>query len=149
MSLSRFNFVLIVGLILVFALPARAVVPTEEKPIVVLRALDKITARVEALEVQVGQPFRFGTLFITAHNCRSTPPEETPEAAAFLSITELKPGEQELKHFKGWMFASSPALSALEHPVYDIWVIGCKDAPTPPAPAPDPVPAADVPKAKK
>lgn len=123
-------FALFAGMLPLLPFPAFAVVPGEDKPVVVIRALDKITARVEALEIRVGQPFKFGTLLITAHSCRSTPPEETPEAAAFLDISELRPGETEITHFRGWMFASSPALSALEHPVYDVWVIGCKDAST-------------------
>ncbi|NTU77104.1 MAG: DUF2155 domain-containing protein [Alphaproteobacteria bacterium] len=109
-------------------LPALASSPTEARPVAVLRALDKITARVEELSVPVGQPYKFGTLIITVQACRVAPTEETPEAAAFLEISELKPGENEANVFRGWMFASSPALSALEHPVYDLWVTGCKAA---------------------
>lgn len=108
------------------ALPAAAAVPSEEKPTAIIRALDKVTARVEEIEVQTEKPYNFGTIFITLHSCRVTTPEEQPEAAAFLEITEFKPGEAETGVFKGWMFASSPALSAMEHPVYDLWLIGCK-----------------------
>ena len=99
---------------------------SQEQPITVVRALDKVTARVEELEITNNQPLSFGTLVITARTCRTTPPEETPEAASFLEISELKPGEKDTPVFRGWMFASSPALSAMEHPVYDIWVTGCK-----------------------
>lgn len=106
--------------------PALAAVPNEEKPVAVLRALDKITARVEQIDVPAENPYKFGTIVITVHSCRVTPPEETPEAAAFLEISEFKSGQTETPVFKGWMFASSPALSAMEHPVYDLWVIGCK-----------------------
>ena len=105
-------------------------VPTQEEPIAVLRALDKMTARVEELEITSGQPFKFGTLLITVRACRVTPPEDPPEAAAFLEVSEFKPGEKDAPVFRGWMFASSPALSPLEHPIYDIWVTGCKSAPT-------------------
>lgn len=108
---------------------AYAVVPTVEQPIAVLRALDKMTARVEELEVPVNKPISFGTIIINAHTCRTTQPEETPESAVFLEVGELKPGEKDTPVFHGWMFASSPALSAMEHPVYDIWLIGCKSAP--------------------
>jgi len=55
-----------------------------------------------------------------------TPPEEAPEAAAFLDVNEIKPGLAEANVFRGWMFASSPALSAMENPVYDLWLVGCK-----------------------
>ncbi len=109
---------------------AMASVPSVEQPVVVVRALDKITARVEELELPVNRPFTFGTLVITVRTCRVAPPEETPEAAAFMDIGEIKPGEPDKPVFRGWMFASSPALSAMEHPVYDMWVTGCKSAST-------------------
>ncbi len=112
------------------SLPAAAAVPAEDRPIAVLRMLDKITARVEELDIPAERPFKFGTLMITVRACKVTPPEETPEAAAFVEVGEIKPGEAEASVFRGWMFASSPALSAMEHPVYDLWVTGCKNAAT-------------------
>jgi len=105
---------------------ANAVVPSVEQPVAVLRALDKMTARVEVLEIPIKKPISFGNLIITAQTCRITQPEETPESAAFLDISELKPGQKDAPVFHGWMFASSPALSAMEHPVYDMWLVGCK-----------------------
>lgn len=96
----------------------------------VLRGLDKITARVKTFDAPIDQTLRFGTLEITTRACKERPPEETPESAAFLDIREIKPDEAQTKApvFSGWMFASSPSLSALEHPVYDVWVISCKVA---------------------
>ncbi len=95
----------------------------------VLQALDKVTARVSTIDAPVGQTVRFGTLEITVRACRKRPPEEPPESAAFLEIREQKEGEaQPSLLFSGWMFASSPALSTLEHPVYDIIVIDCKNS---------------------
>jgi hypothetical protein len=108
------------------AAPALAAAPSVDKPVAVLRALDKVTARVEEIEVQTEKPYKFGTIVITVHTCRVTTPEETPEAAAYLDVSEFKIGQTETPVFSGWMFASSPALSAMEHPVYDLWVIGCK-----------------------
>ena len=96
--------------------------------IAVLQALDKITARVSTIEAPIDSTVQFGTLQITAHRCDKRPPEETPESAAFLEIVEVRPDEEPAERFTGWMFASSPALSALEHPVYDLWVIDCKNA---------------------
>ena len=116
------------ALAMLWSVAAYAVVPTQERPVVVLRALDKMTARVEEIDLPVGQTIQFGTLSIVARTCRVTLPEETPpESAAYLEIAEIKPGAQGVPVFQGWMFASSPALSAMEHPVYDIWVTGCKD----------------------
>ena len=91
----------------------------------VLNGLNKITARVFSMESKHGQPVKFGTLRIIVRGCRKNPPEEQPESAAFLEIYEEKTGEEPQPLFSGWMFSSSPAVSALEHPVYDIWVTDC------------------------
>jgi hypothetical protein len=90
-----------------------------------LQALDKSTARVMTIPAPVGQPVRFGSLEIVVRTCRKRPPEEEPESGAFLDVWELRPGQAATEIFRGWMFASSPALSAMEHPVYDIWVLDC------------------------
>ena len=72
---------------------------------------------------------KFGTLQIVARTCRKQPPEETPEVSTFLEINEKISDTGDLRTlFIGWMFASSPALSALEHSVYDVWVIDCSTA---------------------
>lgn len=105
----------------------------------VLRGLDKITARVSTIDAPVGTTVRFGTLAITVRACHKQPPIEPPDVAAFLEIDDLKPGEAAARVFTGWMFASSPALSALQNPVYDVWVVDCLGDPaaqvSPPADA--------------
>lgn len=99
----------------------------DEMGLAVLQGLDKVTARVWTLDVPVGEATRFGTLRIDVESCRRRPPVEPPESAAFLTISDhLRDGSVETA-FEGWMFASSPALSALEHPVYDIWVLECRE----------------------
>ncbi len=100
--------------------------PAAAAEIAVLQGLDKITARISTFEAPVDQIVRFGTFEIIARTCHKTPPEEPPERAAFLEITEVRPDSPSAPIFTGWMFASSPALSAVEHPVYDVWVIDCK-----------------------
>ena len=105
--------------------PAEAGTDTEGPARAVLRGLDKVTARVTDVGAPVGGVVRFGTLEIKVRTCRKRPPWETPESAAFLEIWEVRPDEPTASVFRGWMFASSPALNALEHPVYDIWVIDC------------------------
>ena len=94
--------------------------------IAVLRGLDKVTARISTIEAPIRETVHVGTLRILAQTCRTRPPEDPPETTAFLEIMDIKPGEAPVRLFTGWMFASSPALSALEHPVYDVWVIDCK-----------------------
>lgn len=93
---------------------------------VLLQGMDKVTARVWSFEAPVDRSVRFGTLQIIIRKCDRTPPEEPPESAAFLEIYEAKPGEDRRSLFYGWMFASSPGLNGLEHPVYDVWVLDCK-----------------------
>jgi hypothetical protein len=118
---------------LLAALPAAAAEMIAE-PVAVLLGLDKVTARVSRFEAPVGKPVAFGTLSIVVRACETNPPEERPENAAFLQIYENKPGEPPVSRFSGWMFSSSPALSALEHPVYDVSVLGCKTANASPSP---------------
>ncbi|MBF0562344.1 MAG: DUF2155 domain-containing protein [Alphaproteobacteria bacterium] len=104
----------------------------------VLRWLDKVTARVSTIEAVVGGTTKIGTLEVIVRTCVTSPPEEAPESAAFLDISEFKPGEPAAEVFRGWMFASTPDLSALEHPVYDVWLIECRNnvvTGTPPSPA--------------
>ncbi len=91
----------------------------------ILQGLDKVTARISTFPVSTAEEVRFGTLSIRVRACYKTPPTEPPESTAFLEITDMRPGEAPVALFSGWMFASSPALSALEHPVYDIWVVDC------------------------
>ena len=115
---------------LLASLIALAAVPAAAEEGAVLQGLDKVTARVSTFPAPIGQPVRFGTLLVTVRACHKRPPEEPPESAAFLEIAEQRQGEEAAPLFKGWMFASSPALSALEHAVYDVWVLDCMSAST-------------------
>ena len=125
--------------------PAPADAAMTPEPIAVMQGLDKITARVSQFEAPVDQPVTFGTLSIVVRDCEKSAPDERPENAVFVQIYERRPGEKQVRVFSGWMFSSSPALSALEHPVYDVDLLDCKAAsgasPEPPPPAPGPAPA--------
>jgi hypothetical protein len=110
------------------------------QPIAVMQGLDKITARVSRFEAPVGKAVSFFTLSIVVRDCERSAPEDRPENAAFVQIYETRPGEEQRRLFSGWMFSSSPALSALEHPVYDVNLLECKGATPPPAPVPAPSP---------
>jgi hypothetical protein len=112
-------------LALLFAAAASA--PARAETVAVLQGLDKVTARISTIDAPVGAEVRFGSLHIVARACRKRPPEETPESTAFLEIDDVKPGEPPVRVFSGWMFASSPALSALEHPVYDVTLVDCRN----------------------
>ena len=99
-----------------------------ERKLAVLQALDKVVARTSRLEAPLDRPVRFGTLRIVARVCHAAPPEEPPENAAFLEIDEVDHEGRAVRLYTGWMFSSTPGLAALEHPVYDIWVLACSEA---------------------
>ncbi len=92
---------------------------------VILQGLNKITAHVSELKGAVGEEMHFGKLTVVAKSCWTAPKSRRPEHAALLEVTEYKNRDMPEKIFSGWMFASSPALSALEHPVYDLKVLRC------------------------
>jgi hypothetical protein len=93
--------------------------------VLLLRGLDKITGRPTNIVAPIGKAVKFATLTITARYCYSTPASETPETAAFVQIDDHRPDQGQRRVFSGWMYASSPGLNAVEHPLYDVWVISC------------------------
>ena len=134
----------VVALGLVLAAAAKAAEEMIPEPIAIMQGLDKVSARISRFEARVGQPVSFGRLSILVRDCQKSAPEDRPENAAFIEIGETKPGEGKPQRlFSGWMFSSSPALSALDHPVYDVNLLECKaaSAAAPPAPAVRPPPA--------
>ena len=91
----------------------------------VIQGLDKITARIQTFEVDVGETYKFGVLDIFVERCVFSKPIFKPESLAFIKIKDNSDRLSEVK-FSGWMFASSPALNALENPVYDVSILDCK-----------------------
>lgn len=116
----RFLFLLVCCLLSISAYSAD--IATQQ---LLLRGVDKITGRVSTIQATVNQPVHFGALTIVPQRCLTKPPEETPENAVFLTIYEDTPEDPNQEVFKGWMFSSNPALSAMEHPIYDIWILKC------------------------
>jgi hypothetical protein len=136
------------SLALRFALALAGVIPVAgaataemmREPTAIIQGLDKVAARVSRFEAPVGRTVRFGKLLVLVRDCERSAPEDRPENAAFVEIYEQRPGEARGMLFAGWMFSSSPALSALENPVYDVTLLECKAA-IPPASAPTPAAA--------
>lgn len=117
--------------VIVSAAPVAATpVPDQmiDRPAAKLRGLDKITARTTTFQLARDKSRVMGTISVTVRACKENPPTETPESAAFLEIVEHRPDAPASVVFSGWMFSSSPALSAMEHPIYDVWVLSCADA---------------------
>lgn len=109
-----------------------AAAPSVDYPVAKLRSLDKISARTTVFEAEVGSTLKFGEVYIKVQACRKAPEMEQPESAAFLQIWEVAPkGDADGESrwiFSGWMFASSPGLSSMDHPIYDVWVLDCLGA---------------------
>ena len=91
----------------------------------VLRGLDKMAGEAHDIEMQVGESENFGQLTITLRECRY--PTDEPDAEAFASLS-IRDARQPDPIFEGWMIASSPALSALDHARYDVWVLRCRSS---------------------
>jgi hypothetical protein len=99
----------------------------EAAPMVQIRILDKVRAESRTYDLLVDRTVAYASLRIRPRSCRQSTPLSDPESAAFLQIWEIKPDQSSAWVFSGWMFASSPSLSAMDHPVYDVWVLGCHD----------------------
>lgn len=117
--------------------PAEAAPPREEvvvepplqrivNPTAVFAGLDKITGRITSFDVAIDETVQFGALRVTPRACYSRPPAETPRTDAFLAVEEVTLQNEVRRIFTGWMFAASPGLHAVEHPIYDIWLTDCK-----------------------
>lgn len=105
----------------------------QRRPVAIVHAIDKVTAESMLFEVEVGgRPVRFNkTLIFSARACEvSASDEQTEDAIAYLEVGVQPRGvivpTEARQIFKGWMFASSPGVSGLQHPIYDAWVVGCK-----------------------
>jgi hypothetical protein len=132
-----------------------------KNPIAVFAALDKVTGRISHLEIPINKTVEFGALKVTPRVCDTRPPTEAPHTSSFVEVDEVKLTGEVQRIFTGWMFAESPGLHAVEHPVFDVWLTDCKtnvapassgsaeksatpDAPPAPAPAAAPPPPAEA-----
>jgi hypothetical protein len=134
-----------------------------KNPIAVFAALDKVTGRISHLEIPLNQTVQFGALKVTPRVCDTRPPTEPPHTSSFVEVDEIKLTGEVERIFTGWMFAESPGLHAVEHPVFDVWLTSCKTsgpvapagssensaAAAPPATAPAAAPPAPAPAAPK
>lgn len=124
---------------------APSLAQTIANPVARFTGLDKITGRVTQFDVYVDETVQFGALQITPRACYSRPPTETQRTSVFVEVDQVSLKGSITRIFAGWMFADSPALNAVDHAVYDVWLIECKastDVP-PPQGAADTTPAAD------
>jgi hypothetical protein len=127
-------------------------------PVAVFAGLDKVTARTSKFGVPLDETVRFGTLKVTPRVCYSSPATEKPKTTTFVEVDEVMLDGSEKRVFSGWMFAESPGLNAVEHPVFDVWLTGClnpnSEASTSVSPLPrnangDAIPADQVPRKRR
>ena len=97
-----------------------------ENGVAVFAALDKVTARTSKFEVPLNETVTFGALKVTPRVCYSRPPTEQPKTTSFVEVDEVQLDGQQKRIFTGWMFAESPGINAVEHPVFDVWLTDCE-----------------------
>ena len=110
--------------------------------------LDKITGRIIAFDAAIGETVQFGALQVTPRVCYTRPPTDTPNTDGFIEVDEVTLQGDVKRIFTGWMFAASPGLHAVEHPIYDVWLTDCKSPVVAATAPPEPAPAAAAPQPK-
>ena len=133
---ARAHLALLFGLVAATAVlgASAALADTIQNQIAVFAALDKVTGRISHLEIPINQTVQFGALKVTPRVCNTRPPTEPPHTDSFVEVDEIKLTGEVERIFTGWMFADSPALNAVDHPVYDVWLIECKTSTNVPPP---------------
>lgn len=111
-------------------------------PLAVFSGLDKITGRIISFEVSINETVQFGALQLTPRVCNTRPSTEAPNTTAYVEVYEINFQRERKRLFEGWMYAASPGLHGVEHPVYDVWLTACKGGaePAPPAPVGEKLP---------
>ncbi len=118
----------------VFGFCDAAVAARISNPIAIFAGLDKITGITTTFEAKVGEEQRYGGLIVKADACYTSPVTEEPKTTSFVEVEAIEVDDKRTKIFSGWMFAESPGLNAVEHPVYDVWLTSCRDPNAPPPP---------------
>ncbi|MER0237818.1 DUF2155 domain-containing protein [Fulvimarina sp. MAC8] len=106
-----------------------------ENPVAVFSGLDKITGRLTEFDVFIDETVQFGALQVTPRVCKTSAEGEATQTDAFVEVDEITLDREIRRIFSGWMFAASPGLNAIEHPVYDVWLKSCKTESDVPAPS--------------
>jgi hypothetical protein len=106
--------------------PARAQSEPIRNPIAEFAGLDKVTGRIISFDVRLDETVQFGALQVTPRACTTRPAAEEPFTTGFIQVDEVTLQNQIRQVFSGWMFAASPGLNAVEHPIYDVWLTSCK-----------------------
>ncbi len=114
--------------------PHPAVAERIKNPLALFSGLDKITGVTTSFEIKVGEEFSFGNLIVKAMVCFNRPVTEEPKTNGFVQVDAVETDGKRVRIFSGWMFAESPGLNAVDHPIFDVWLTGCRDPDAPPPP---------------
>jgi hypothetical protein len=106
-----------------------------KNPVAVFSGLDKITGRTTSFDVYIDETVQFGALQVTPKVCFSRDESEAQKISSFVEVDEITLDRKIRRIFTGWMFAASPGMNAVDHPVYDVWLTGCKQSSDVPAPS--------------
>lgn len=113
-----------------FAVSSISITPVNAKrisnPIAVFSGLDKITGRIITFDIHIDETYQFGALQVTPRICYTSSEDEATRTDGFIEVDEITLTQEIKRIFTGWMFADSPGLNAIEHPVYDVWLKDCK-----------------------
>ena len=110
-----------------FLTPFKFIYPDElEGAYTFIKVLDKISSKNTLIKIQNGKDLRHKDLLIKSIKCKNSEFDDNPEITAYIQVTDLtKKNNDEVFIFNGWMFSSSPSIAPFDHPVYDIWLVGC------------------------
>ncbi|MDB5551964.1 MAG: conserved hypothetical exported protein [Rhizobium sp.] len=132
---KRIAALLLGGLAAFSAFVAPANSAKVKNPVAVFSGLDKITGRTTSFDVYIDETVQFGALQVTPKVCLSRDETEAQRISGFVEVDEITLDRKIRRIFTGWMFAASPGLNAVDHPVYDVWLTGCKQSSDVPAPS--------------
>ena len=116
-------------------MPGAALAAKIKNPVAVFSGLDKITGRTTSFDVYIDETIQFGALQVTPRVCYSRDETEAQKVDGFVEVDEITLDRKIRRIFTGWMFAASPGLNAVDHPIYDVWLTGCKQSSDVPAPS--------------
>ena len=134
LSARPFVILLAVGALLLPAAPS-VMAARIDNPVAEFAGIDKITGRITKFDVYVNETVQYGALQVTPKVCYSRDDTEAQRIDGFVEVDEITLDRKIRRIFTGWMFAASPGLNAVDHPVYDVWLTGCKQSSEVPAPS--------------
>ncbi|WP_019218465.1 DUF2155 domain-containing protein [Bartonella florencae] len=128
LELRRFFCYFFVAGIVVFSTICEVQAERISNGIAVFSGLDKITGRTTRFEVSLGEVYQYGALQVTSRACYTSSKDEPTRTTGFIEVNEIMLDKKVRRIFTGWMFADSPGLNAVEHPIYDVWLKDCKQS---------------------